>query len=96
LFYHLGAFTALGGDAIAVTPHGHIFRTMSGNCRPAINDIRHFLRREFALVGFGNPGLPRALADAQSPLSKAPNLRIALASYPEERLEFELAEGVGS
>ena len=35
-------------------------------------------------------------ADAQSPLAKAPNLWIVLASYPEERLEFELAEGIGS
>jgi mono/diheme cytochrome c family protein len=35
-------------------------------------------------------------ADAQSPLAKAPNLAIVLASYPEERLEFELAEGIGS
>ncbi len=35
-------------------------------------------------------------ADAQSPLAKAPNLMIVLASYPVERLEFELAEGIGS
>jgi mono/diheme cytochrome c family protein len=35
-------------------------------------------------------------ADAQSPLAKAPNLWIVLASYPLERLEFELAEGIGS
>jgi mono/diheme cytochrome c family protein len=35
-------------------------------------------------------------ADAQSPLAKAPNLWIVLSSYPEERLEFELAEGIGS
>jgi len=35
-------------------------------------------------------------AEAQSPLPKAPNLWIVLGSYPEERLEFELAEGIGS
>jgi mono/diheme cytochrome c family protein len=35
-------------------------------------------------------------ADTQSPLAKAPNLAIVLESYPEERLEFELAEGIGS
>ena len=35
-------------------------------------------------------------ADAQSPLAKAPNLAIVLESYPQERLEFELAEGIGS
>ena len=34
--------------------------------------------------------------DATSPLAAAPNLGIVLSSYPEERLEFELAEGIGS
>jgi mono/diheme cytochrome c family protein len=31
-----------------------------------------------------------------SPLKEAPNLWIVLRSYPEERLEFELSEGIGS
>ena len=31
-----------------------------------------------------------------SPLKKAPNLAIVLGSYPGERLELELAEGIGS
>ena len=31
-----------------------------------------------------------------SPLAKAPNLWTVLRSYPTERLEFELAEGIGS
>jgi mono/diheme cytochrome c family protein len=35
-------------------------------------------------------------ADMPSPLAKAPNLWTALRSYPTERLEFELAEGIGS
>lgn len=35
-------------------------------------------------------------ADEASPLQKAPNLWIVLRSYPVERLEFELAEGIGS
>lgn len=35
-------------------------------------------------------------ADAQSPLAAAPNLWIVLGAYPAERLEFELAEGIGS
>ena len=35
-------------------------------------------------------------AGAQSPLLQAPNLWTVLGSYPEERLEFELAEGIGS
>ena len=35
-------------------------------------------------------------AGAQSPLSKAPNLWTVLRSYPVERLDFELAEGIGS
>lgn len=34
--------------------------------------------------------------DARSPLKDAPNLWIVLRSYPSERLEFELAEGIGS
>lgn len=35
-------------------------------------------------------------ADAKSPLSKAPNLWTVLRAYPVERLDVELAEGVGS
>jgi hypothetical protein len=35
-------------------------------------------------------------AEAESPLKKAPNLWIVLGSYPGERLEEELAEGIGS
>jgi mono/diheme cytochrome c family protein len=31
-----------------------------------------------------------------SPLKEAPNLWIVLRSYPVERLEFELSEGIGS
>jgi mono/diheme cytochrome c family protein len=34
--------------------------------------------------------------DTQSALKEAPNLRIVLSSYPTERLEFELGEGIGS
>jgi mono/diheme cytochrome c family protein len=33
---------------------------------------------------------------AVSPLAAAPNLWTVLRSYPTERLEFELAEGIGS
>jgi mono/diheme cytochrome c family protein len=44
-----------------------------------------------------NCGRCHALAaDAKSPLAAAPNLWIVLSSYPAERLEFELAEGIGS
>lgn len=32
----------------------------------------------------------------KSPLAKAPNLSIVLGSYPGERLEVELSEGIGS
>lgn len=35
-------------------------------------------------------------AGAASPLAAAPNLWTVLRSYPSERLEFELAEGIGS
>lgn len=35
-------------------------------------------------------------AGTQSPLEQAPNLWIVLRSYPDERLEFELSEGIGS
>jgi mono/diheme cytochrome c family protein len=35
-------------------------------------------------------------AGAPSPLKNAPNLRLVLGSYPAERLELELAEGIGS
>lgn len=35
-------------------------------------------------------------ADTPSPLAKAPNLWTSLRSYPTDRLEFELAEGIGS
>jgi mono/diheme cytochrome c family protein len=35
-------------------------------------------------------------ASAASPLAAAPNLWTVLRSYPTERLEFELAEGIGS
>jgi mono/diheme cytochrome c family protein len=34
--------------------------------------------------------------DARSPLKAAPNLWTVLRSYPSDRLEFELAEGIGS
>jgi mono/diheme cytochrome c family protein len=34
--------------------------------------------------------------DAKSKLSNAPNLWDTLHSYPTDRLEFELAEGIGS
>jgi mono/diheme cytochrome c family protein len=44
-----------------------------------------------------NCGRCHAVAlDSPSPLAGAPNLRIVLGSYPTERLEFELAEGIGS
>jgi cytochrome c len=36
------------------------------------------------------------VAGAESPLKQAPNLWIVLGSYPHERLEAELAEGIGS
>ena len=36
-----------------------------------------------------------AVGDA-SPLKEAPNLAIVLGSYPGERLELELSEGIGS
>jgi mono/diheme cytochrome c family protein len=35
-------------------------------------------------------------ADAESPLKQAPNLFVVLGSFPGERLEFELSEGIGS
>lgn len=35
-------------------------------------------------------------ATSTSPLKEAPNLWIVLRSYPQERLEFELGEGIGS
>ena len=35
-------------------------------------------------------------AEAESPLKEAPNLWIVLGAYPGERLEEELAEGIGS
>jgi mono/diheme cytochrome c family protein len=35
-------------------------------------------------------------AGEASPLKQAPNLFTVLGSYPGERLEFELAEGIGS
>lgn len=35
-------------------------------------------------------------AGAESPLKQAPNLFVVLGSFPGERLEFELAEGIGS
>ena len=35
-------------------------------------------------------------AGALSPLKEAPNLWIVLRSFPSERLEFELSEGIGS
>lgn len=35
-------------------------------------------------------------AGAASPLKQAPNLSIVLAAWPTERLELELADGVGS
>jgi mono/diheme cytochrome c family protein len=34
--------------------------------------------------------------DSMSPLKEAPNLWIVLGSYPAERLEVELGEGIGS
>lgn len=44
-----------------------------------------------------NCGRCHALAaGTPSPLDKAPNLWIVLRSYTAERLEFELAEGIGS
>ncbi|WP_414653775.1 c-type cytochrome [Hyphomicrobium sp.] len=36
------------------------------------------------------------VADAPSSLKTAPNLWVVLRSYPTDRLEFELAEGIGS
>ncbi len=36
------------------------------------------------------------IAGAESPLKQAPNLWIVLGAYPGERLEAELAEGIGS
>jgi cytochrome c len=35
-------------------------------------------------------------AETLSPLKEAPNLWVVLRSFPTERLEFELAEGIGS
>lgn len=35
-------------------------------------------------------------ADTESPLKQAPNLWIVLGAWPSERLDIELAEGVGS
>ena len=35
-------------------------------------------------------------AGEESPLAQAPNLFTVLAAYPGERLEYELAEGIGS
>lgn len=35
-------------------------------------------------------------AGAESPLKQAPNLFVVLGSYPGERLEAELSEGIGS
>jgi mono/diheme cytochrome c family protein len=35
-------------------------------------------------------------AGTSSPLGQAPNLWIVLRTYPSERLEFELSEGIGS
>jgi mono/diheme cytochrome c family protein len=35
-------------------------------------------------------------AGTSSPLKQAPNLWTVLRSYPPERLEFELSEGIGS
>lgn len=35
-------------------------------------------------------------AGTLSPLKEAPNLWVVLRSYPTERLEFELGEGIGS
>jgi len=35
-------------------------------------------------------------ADSKSPIGAAPNLWDKLRSYPSERLDFELAEGMGS
>jgi len=44
-----------------------------------------------------NCGRCHALAaGALSPLKEAPNLWIVLRSFPSERLEFELSEGIGS
>lgn len=44
-----------------------------------------------------NCGRCHALAaDKPSPLKQAPNLWTVLRSYPPERLEFELSEGIGS
>jgi mono/diheme cytochrome c family protein len=44
-----------------------------------------------------NCGRCHALAaESRSPLAEAPNLWIVLRSYSPERLEFELAEGIGS
>jgi len=36
------------------------------------------------------------VAGEASPLKQAPNLWDVLGSYPDERLDFELAEGIGS
>ena len=35
-------------------------------------------------------------AGTESPLKQAPNLFVVLGSFPGERLEFELSEGIGS
>ncbi len=44
-----------------------------------------------------NCGRCHALAAGKSsPLSQAPNLWIVLRTYPSDRLEFELSEGIGS
>jgi len=44
-----------------------------------------------------NCGRCHAVAPADaSPLKEAPNLAIVLGSYPGERLELELGEGIGS
>lgn len=44
-----------------------------------------------------NCGRCHAISEAAtSPLSGAPNLWTTLRSYPDEQLEFELSEGIGS
>jgi mono/diheme cytochrome c family protein len=44
-----------------------------------------------------NCGRCHALSEsAVSPLKNAPNLWATLRSYPDEQLEFELSEGIGS
>lgn len=75
---------------------------MNERCRAASLGVLAFLWTGESDAGGkalleGHCGRCHALtAEAASPLKDAPNLWIVLSSYPEERLTFELSEGIGS